>query len=127
MAEIPPVLFPEKKKRGAEEGELIALLSAAGAQTETVPPSLVLITIGSVTSVSITSLFIGGLVPSAVLGGMLCLVVWWRNRNVDLTGMARQPRSEVFKSFVIRSEEHTSELQSLMRISYAPYFLKTKK
>src|SRR3546814_9706521 len=28
---------------------------------------------------------------------------------------------------VERSEEHTSELQSLMRISYAVFFLKTKK
>src|SRR3546814_10259353 len=28
---------------------------------------------------------------------------------------------------MIRSEEHTSELQSLMRISYAVFFLKTKK
>src|SRR3546814_1808705 len=30
-------------------------------------------------------------------------------------------------SFVIRSEEHTSELQSLMRISYAVFCLKKKK
>src|SRR3546814_10690393 len=73
MAAIAPVLFPEMKARGTDEGELVALLSATGAQTETGPPSLVLITIGSVTSVSITSLFIGGLVPSAVLGVMLCL------------------------------------------------------
>src|SRR3546814_4111021 len=29
--------------------------------------------------------------------------------------------------FVIRSEEHTSELQSLMRISYAVFCLKTKQ
>src|SRR3546814_6344882 len=28
---------------------------------------------------------------------------------------------------VVRSEEHTSELQSLMRISYAVFFLKTQK
>src|SRR3546814_15279334 len=76
-------------------GELIALLSAAGAQTETVPPSLVLITIGSVTSVSITSLFIGGLVPSAVLGIMLCLVVWYRNRKEDLSNVVRHPKSTV--------------------------------
>src|SRR3546814_9053129 len=31
------------------------------------------------------------------------------------------------KAFVIRSEEHTSELQSLMRISYAVFCLKKKK
>jgi len=101
MAAIAPVLFPEMKARGTDEGELIALLSATGAQTETVPPSLVLITIGSVTSVSITSLFIGGLVPSAVLGVMLCLVVWWRNRGVDLGGVARQSRGEIVKSLVV--------------------------
>src|SRR3546814_2303537 len=34
---------------------------------------------------------------------------------------------EVIKSGGIRSEEHTSELQSLMRISYAVFCLKKKK
>ncbi len=73
MAAVAPVLFPEMRKRGAGEGELVALLSATGAQTETIPPSLVLITIGSVTGVSITALFTGGLLPGVVLGLMLSL------------------------------------------------------
>jgi TRAP-type C4-dicarboxylate transport system permease small subunit len=51
MAAIAPVLLPEMKKRGAKPGDLIALLSTTGAQTETIPPSIVLITIGSVTGV----------------------------------------------------------------------------
>ena len=101
MAAIAPVLFPEMKKRGADEGELIALLSAAGAQTETVPPSLVLITIGSVTSVSITALFKGGLLPSAVLGVMLCLVVWYRNRHMALAHGERKSKLYILKSFII--------------------------
>src|SRR3546814_9077921 len=33
----------------------------------------------------------------------------------------------VLHGFMIRSEEHTSELQSLMRISYAVFCLKKKK
>ena len=41
MAAVAPVLFPEMRERGANEGDLVALLSATGAQTETVPPSLV--------------------------------------------------------------------------------------
>ena len=53
MAAVAPVLFPEMKARGAKPGDLVALLAATGAQTETIPPSLVLITIGSVTGVSI--------------------------------------------------------------------------
>ncbi len=51
MAAVAPVLFPEMKARGARPGDLVALLAATGAQTETIPPSLVLITIGSVTGV----------------------------------------------------------------------------
>src|SRR3546814_6250981 len=36
-------------------------------------------------------------------------------------------RLAAFAPFIERSEEHTSELQSLMRISYAVFCLKTKK
>src|SRR3546814_6785316 len=37
------------------------------------------------------------------------------------------PASEAGYNFAYRSEEHTSELQSLMRISYAVFCLKKKK
>ena len=73
MAAVAPVLFPEMKQRGAKPGDLVALLSATGAQTETIPPSLVLITIGSVTGVSIAALFTGGLLPGVVLAITLCV------------------------------------------------------
>src|SRR3546814_959328 len=40
---------------------------------------------------------------------------------------ALTPRAELFKPpYPLRSEEHTSELQSLMRISYAVFCLKKK-
>ena len=85
MAAVAPVLFPEMRERGAKPGDLVALLSATGAQTETIPPSLVLITMGSVTGVSIAALFTGGLLPGLVLGAILCVVVWRRNRGEDLS------------------------------------------
>ena len=91
MAAVAPVLFPEMQKRGARPGELVALLAATGAQTETIPPSLVLITVGSVTGVSMAALFKGGLLPGLVLGIVLCVVVWWRYRNEDLTHVRRAP------------------------------------
>src|SRR3546814_1847580 len=37
------------------------------------------------------------------------------------------PRRDVLAGELLRSEEHTSELQSLMRISYAVFCLKKKK
>jgi tripartite ATP-independent transporter DctM subunit len=101
MAAIAPALFPEMRARGARPGELVALLAATGAQTETIPPSLVLITIGSVTSVSISALFTGGLVPALVCGLILCVLVWWRNRAEDLSAVARTPWRSIARSFVI--------------------------
>jgi tripartite ATP-independent transporter DctM subunit len=97
MAAIAPVLFPEMVKRGAKPGDLVALLSATGAQTETIPPSIVLITIGSVTGVSIAALFTGGLLPAVVLGAALCVVVWWRYRREDLSGVQRYGKREIGK------------------------------
>ena len=101
MAAVAPALFPEMKARGADEGELLALLAATGAQTETVPPSLVLITIGSVTGVSIAALFTGGLLPALVLGLILCSVVGWRSRGDDLSGVPRTPWRQNLKLFAI--------------------------
>ena len=115
MAAIAPVLFPEMVARGAQRGELVALLAATGAQTETIPPSLILITIGSVTGISISALFTGGLVPGLVVGLILCVMTWWRAGGAGVGaagamaggmagGMDRVPRATagaIGRSFVV--------------------------
>ncbi|MDA9542392.1 ABC transporter permease [Bradyrhizobium sp. CCBAU 21362] len=101
MAAVAPVLFPEMRQRGAKPGDLVALLAATGAQTETIPPSLVLITIGSVTGVSISALFTGGLLPGVVLAVMLAAVVWWRYRREDLSHVKRATWRQIGRAFVI--------------------------
>ena len=98
MAAVAPVLFPEMRARGAKDGDLVALLSATGAQTETIPPSIVLITIGSVTGVSISALFTGGMLPGLVLGITLCFLVWWRYRHEDLSAVQRPTRRAILRS-----------------------------
>ncbi|AET92814.1 MULTISPECIES: TRAP transporter large permease subunit [Caballeronia] len=101
MAAVAPVLFPEMKARGAKPGDLVALLAATGAQTETIPPSLVLITLGSVTGVSISALFTGGMLPGIVLAITLCAVVWWRYRVDDLSNVKRATRSEILRKLAV--------------------------
>src|SRR3546814_2037235 len=51
--------------------------------------------------------------------GLQCVLLWPDLRVRAWSGAARGARD--------RSEEHTSELQSLMRISYAVFCLKKKK
>jgi tripartite ATP-independent transporter DctM subunit len=101
MAAVAPVLFPEMKARGGKPGDLVALLAATGAQTETIPPSLVLITIGSVTGVSIAALFTGGLLPGVVLAILLCFVVHRRYRRENLGDVKRATARDIGRTFVI--------------------------
>src|SRR3546814_3566680 len=78
--------------------------------------------------------FFVGLVPvvgdvaTAAMGAWLV----WEARNLgmskfQLTRMAANVGVDTLLGAVPRSEEHTSELQSLMRISYAVFCLKKKK
>ncbi|HTE82040.1 MAG TPA: TRAP transporter large permease subunit, partial [Reyranella sp.] len=99
MAAVAPVLFPEMKRRGSNDGEMVSILSASGAMSETIPPSLVLITIGSVTGVSIAALFTGGLLPGLVLAIALGVVAWWRSRD-EAVG-ERVSRREIGRTFLI--------------------------
>src|SRR3546814_2312558 len=65
------------------------------------------------------------------LKGSIFIRLQMRRKGIKPTGLPCQTLSSVLlaspgKAFFIRSEEHTSELQSLMRISYAVFCLKKK-
>ncbi len=86
MAAVAPVLFPDMERRGQKRSSMIALLATSGAMAETIPPSLVLIIIGSVTGVSIAALFTAGLLPGARVVAVL-------DRGRALERQAREPRA----------------------------------
>ncbi len=101
MAAVAPALFPEMKRRGAHEGDLVALLSSSGAMSETIPPSLVLITIGSVTGVSIAALFTGGLLPAVVGMVALGILVWFETRGDSIAGLARASGAQIRRALFV--------------------------
>jgi len=77
--------------------------------SETIPPSLVLITIGAVTGVSIAALFTGGLMPAVV--GMIALgiVVYIQSRGVAMKGVTKASLPEGTEVVVdgYQSRDHT--------------------
>ncbi|MFG1400223.1 MULTISPECIES: TRAP transporter large permease [Roseixanthobacter] len=102
MAAVAPVLFPEMRRRGMQDGELLSLLAASGAMSETIPPSIVLIAIASVTGVSIAALFTAGILPAIVLALVLALVARYRaGKDDDRVKVTRAPLSVVMKSLVV--------------------------
>ncbi|MBN9451764.1 MAG: TRAP transporter large permease subunit [Bosea sp.] len=100
MAAIGPILAPAMKERGVREGDIAALLAVSAAAAETIPPSLVLIIMGSVTGISIAALFIGGLVPAVVCMLALAVAVWFRSRH-ERRGEEKRDLRLIGKTFII--------------------------
>lgn len=100
MAAIGPILAPAMKERGTREGDIPALLAVSAAAAETIPPSLVLIIIGSVTGVSIAALFTGGLLPAVVSMLALAAVVYLRSRD-ERRGEGRPDLGLIARTFIV--------------------------
>jgi tripartite ATP-independent transporter DctM subunit len=101
MATVAPALFPEMKRRGHKPPEMIALLATGAAMADTVPPSIVLIVLGSVAGVSIAGLFSSGVVVATVLLIALALLARWKARHEDLTGVRRAALSAIRRTALI--------------------------
>jgi tripartite ATP-independent transporter DctM subunit len=101
MAAVAPVLFPDMERRGQKRSSMIALLATSGAMAETIPPSLVLIIIGSVTGVSIAALFTAGLLPALLCSAFLVAVALWSAKRENVTLSQRAPLSAVARAFFI--------------------------
>jgi tripartite ATP-independent transporter DctM subunit len=101
MAAVAPALFPEMERRGSNRDEMIALLATSGAMAETIPPSLVLIVIGTVVGLSIADLFTAGLLPATVAAIALIAVALLRSRG-DRTELAPRPSGRtIVRAFAI--------------------------
>ncbi len=101
MAAVAPGLIPEMKRRGMNHGELAAMLGGSAVMTETIPPSLVLIMIGSATGISIGALFTGGLIPAVICTIALVIVVYFRAGRVDTSKLQRPSARMIGRAFVI--------------------------
>jgi tripartite ATP-independent transporter DctM subunit len=92
------VLRGELRRQGYRPEEGAAVLSAAGAMSETIPPSIAMLVLGSVAPISIGTLFVAGLLPAAVIALFLMVAIHlqaWRH------GTPRAPRataSELLRS-----------------------------
>nr|WP_019998846.1 TRAP transporter large permease subunit [Aureimonas ureilytica] len=101
MATVAPALFPEMKRRGHKPKEMIALLATGAAMADTVPPSIVLIVLGSVAGVSIAGLFTSGFVIAMVLLVVLAVLARWKARHEAMEGIRRAPLRAIGKTALI--------------------------
>jgi tripartite ATP-independent transporter DctM subunit len=79
-----------RERHGSAEGA--AVLAASAIMGETVPPSIAMLIVGSITSVSVAGMFIGGLIPAAVMALCLMTLIYIRARRA---GMPPMPRASI--------------------------------
>jgi len=101
MATVAPALFPEMKRRGNKPEEMVALLGTGAIMADTVPPSIVLIVIGSVAGISIAALFASGFIVALFLLVILAVAARWKASTESLEGIRRAPMSVVGKALLI--------------------------
>ncbi|MET0677064.1 MAG: TRAP transporter large permease subunit [Bradyrhizobium sp.] len=104
VAAVGSVVRDELRKQRYTLEEGAAVLAASAAMAETIPPSIAMLVLGSVTSVSIGTLFVAGLLPAAVIA--LCLMVLiaclsWRRPRVEAQGEDRPKLGSVLLSAVL--------------------------
>jgi tripartite ATP-independent transporter DctM subunit len=75
----------EKEKYDVDDSA--ALLAASAAMGECIPPSLAMLVLGSVTSLSVAALFAAGLIPAAVIAVCLMILIWLRTPRRSPSGV----------------------------------------
>jgi tripartite ATP-independent transporter DctM subunit len=90
VAAVGSVMREMLRRRGYSLEQATAVLAASAAMGETVPPSVAMLVLGSVTTLSIGTLFIAGLIPAAVIALCLMALIYiqsWRSPGL------RSPRA----------------------------------
>jgi len=88
VATVGSVMKAPLRQYGYPPTESVAVLAAAAAMGETIPPSLALLVLGSITTLSVGSLFVAGIIPATVLAITLIIAVAIRSK---LKGFHRGP------------------------------------
>jgi tripartite ATP-independent transporter DctM subunit len=94
------VMRDELEKKGYRLNEGAAVLSASAAMSETIPPSIAMLVLGSVVPVSIGAMFVAGLLPAAVLAVILMVLVYVLSVRNPTARVERASRATVVQTAI---------------------------
>lgn len=94
-AALAALLLPMMNRAGYDTARSAGLLSAASIIAPIIPPSIGFVIFGVAANVSISKLFMAGIVPGLMLGAALWLTWWWLVRKEKIQPAPRATRAEV--------------------------------
>ena len=96
-AALAALLLPMMKAAGYNVNRSAGLISAGGIIAPVIPPSIGFIIFGVAGNVSITKLFLAGIVPGAMMGVAIGIAWWWVAKKENVPPAARMPVVERLK------------------------------
>jgi tripartite ATP-independent transporter DctM subunit len=97
-AALAALLLPMMNRAGYDTARSAGLLSAASIIAPIIPPSIGFVIFGVAANVSISRLFMAGIVPGLLLGAGLWVTWWWLVRKERIEAAPRASAAEVVKS-----------------------------
>jgi tripartite ATP-independent transporter DctM subunit len=94
-AALTSLLLPMMVKAGHDKARSGGLIAACGVIGPIIPPSIGFVIFGVAANVSISKLFLAGIMPGVMLAAGLWITWWWLTRKEQLSPPPKQPRSEV--------------------------------
>jgi len=98
-AALAALLLPMMKRAGYDPARSAGLLASAGIIAPIIPPSIGFVVFGVAANVSISRLFMAGIVPGLLLGVALWVTWWWLVRKDRLQPAPRASRAEIASAF----------------------------
>ena len=99
-AALGALLVPMMVAAGHNRGSAAGLVAAGGIIAPIIPPSIGFVIFGVAAGVSISKLFLAGVVPGLMLGASLCLAWWWVARNEDTVSPPRQSVAQILRALI---------------------------
>ena len=97
-AALSALLIPMMVAAGHDKARAAGLISAASIIAPVIPPSIGFVIFGVAANVSISKLFLAGIVPGALLGVSLWLMWWWLVRKEHVSPAPRKSRAEIWQA-----------------------------